>query len=95
MEVQTGPEKEINQQFEVKLLQIVRRYNDDAEVFDMSASVFDHSTGMDSLDLAEIFSWIEQTFGVSPMEDQGLKYETWDDLAQWVFDRLEGRSPSH
>jgi acyl carrier protein len=69
--------------------------NDDAEVFDMSASVFDHSTGMDSLDLAEIFSWIEQTFGVSPMEDQGLKYETWDDLAQWVFDRLEGRSPSH
>lgn len=95
MEVQTGSEKEINQQFEVKLLQIVRRYNDDAEVFDMSASVFDHSTGMDSLDLAEIFSWIEQTFGVSPMEDQGLKYETWDDLAQWVFDRLEGRSPSH
>jgi acyl carrier protein len=95
MEVQTGSEKEINQQFEVKLLQIVRRYNDDAEVFDMSASVFDHSTGMDSLDLAEIFSWIEQTFGVSPMEDQGLKYETWDDLAQWVFDHLEGRSPSH
>jgi acyl carrier protein len=94
MEVHKGSTKEIRQQFEVKLLQIARRYHDDVRGFDMSVSVFDRTGGMDSLDLAEVFSWIEQTFGISPMDDQGLNYETWDDLAQWVFTRLEDQSPS-
>ena len=94
MELQTRSKREISKQFEVKLLQIVRRYQEDADVFDMSASVFERATGMDSLDLAEVFSWVEQSFGVSPMDDQGLRFETWDDFAQWVTNRLEDRYPS-
>ena len=94
MELQTRSKREISKQFEVKLLQIVRRYQEEADVFDMSASVFERATGMDSLDLAEVFSWVEQSFGVSPMDDQGLRFETWDDIAQWVTNRLEDRYPS-
>ena len=59
MNMEAKQEKAISQLFEAKLLQIVRRYNEDAHAFDMSASVFDHALGMDSLDLAEVFSWIE------------------------------------
>ena len=85
-------EKAIRQLFEAKLLQIVRRYDDDAHALDMSASVFDHALGMDSLDLAEVLSWIEHQFGDSPLDDQGLQIETWNDLVQWVFSCQKDRS---
>ena len=81
----TDPEKDIRLKFEAKLFQIVRRYQEDATAFDLYCSVFNHTMGMDSLDLAEVFSWVEQQFGVSPMDDQGLTFETWEDLVHWVF----------
>lgn len=82
---QSGSIHEIRQHFEAKLLQIVRRYHNDVQEFDMSGSVFDRTTGLDSLDLAEVFSWVEQSYGVSPIDDQGLRYETWEDLLQWIY----------
>ena len=88
----TELEKEIMQQFEAKLLQILRRYTKDAASFDMATSVFNHS--LDSLDLAEVFSWVEQQFGISPMEDQDIQFQTWEDLAHWVFTCLKDRSSS-
>ena len=92
MNMEAKPEKAICQLFEAKLLQIVRRYNEDAHAFDMSASVFDHTLGMDSLDLAEVFSWIEHQFGDSPLDDQGPQFETWNDLVQWVVSCQKDRS---
>jgi acyl carrier protein len=92
--VVTDSEKEIGRKFEAKLLQIVRRYQEDAAAFDMSASVFNHTMGMDSLDLAEVFSWVEQQFGISPMDDDGLTFATWNNLASWVYKHLRGNSSS-
>ncbi|MDA7560067.1 acyl carrier protein [bacterium] len=92
MNMEAKQEKAISQLFEAKLLQIVRRYNEDAHAFDMSASVFDHALGMDSLDLAEVFSWIEHQFGDSPLDDQGPQFETWNDLVQWVVSCQKDRS---
>lgn len=92
MNMEAKQEKAISQLFEAKLLQIVRRYNEDAHAFDMSASVFDHTLGMDSLDLAEVFSWIEHQFGDSPLDGQGPQFETWNDLVQWVVSCQKDRS---
>lgn len=92
MNMEAKPEKAISQLFEAKLLQIVRRYDDGTHAFDMSAPVFDHALGMDSLDLAEVFSWIEHQFGDSPLDDQGLQFETWNDLVQWAFSCQKNRS---
>ena len=80
------------QKFEAKLLQILRRYKEDVACFDMASSVFNHS--LDSLDLAEVFSWVEQQFGLSPMEDQDVQFQTWNDLAHWVFTCLKDRPSS-
>ncbi len=89
----TELEKEVLQKFEAKLLQIVRRYQEDVSSFDMSASVFNDC--LDSLDLAEVFSWVEQQFGVSPMEQGNLNFKNWEDVAQWVANRLNESPSSH
>ena len=86
-------EKAIRQLFEAKLLQLVRRCDDKAHAFDMSASVFDHALGMGSLDLAEVFSWIEHQFADSPLDDQGFQFRTWNDLVQWVSSCQKDCSP--
>ncbi len=80
----------IGDQLQAKLTQILRRHQDAVSDFDLSRPMFDVQSGLDSLDLAEVFAWVEQAYGIDPMQIREWDLPTWDAFAERVS--REGRS---
>ena len=80
----------IGGQLQAKLTQILRRHQNAVSDFDLSRPMFDVQSGLDSLDLAEVFAWVEQAYGIDPMQIREWNVSTWDAFAERIS--REGRS---
>lgn len=76
--------QQIRDQLGKKLTQIVRRHRDDVVGFELNRPIYDQQSGLDSLDLAEVFAWMEQAFGVDPMQLGEGSISTWEELLDRV-----------
>ena len=76
--------QQIRDQLQAKLTQILRRYKDGVVDFDLCLPMFDARLGLDSLDLAEVFAWVEQAYGIDPMQIREWDVPTWDAFAERV-----------
>ena len=78
-------------QFKAKLLQIVRRHREAVNDFDLTQSIFDEASGLDSLDLAEVFAWVEQSYGIAPVLSKGWPVSTWGECVELVCQEQQSK----
>jgi acyl carrier protein len=77
-------QQQIRDQIRTRLTQIVRRHRDKVDDFDLDSPIFDSQSGLDSLDLAEIFAWMEQAYGVDPLRVREWSVSTWGEFVDKV-----------
>lgn len=77
--------KHIRNQLRAKLTQILRRHQDGVVDFDLCRPMFDSQSGLDSLDLAEVFAWVEQAYGIDSMQIREWDVFSWEAFAERVF----------
>jgi hypothetical protein len=76
--------QDIRERLEAKLVQVIARSHEGFVQFDLASPVVSNGDLMDSLDLAEVFAWIEQQYEVCPLQEGGLNGVRWEDLVSMV-----------
>ncbi len=76
--------QDIRERLEARLVEIIARSHEGYIQFDLASPIVSNEGLMDSLDLAEVFAWIEQQYEVCPMQEGGLGGVLWEDLVTMV-----------
>lgn len=77
--------QQIRNQFKAKLIQVMQRHRVDVVDVDLNHSIYGEQYGLDSLDLAELFAWMEQSFGIDPAQIWEKPVSTWEEIMENVY----------